>query len=998
MQRFFIVYCLFFSCLSNGQNAVNIEARDKLVEYELTPLNKINTKKSEFGAVKYGDGIVFVGEQKEDLVNLEATDVDGHPYLDLFFSKKEEGKFTKKKIFSRSTNTSYHDGPISFSADLNEAYLTRTQYHVEKNKSFVNQSKLYFMTKKGTTWGKPKKFIYDSDEYSLGHASVSKDGKYLFFSSDMPGGYGGTDLYVCEKVGDSWAKPINLGPSVNSLGNELFPFMRKDGMLFFSSDKHVGFGGLDVFSATQVEGRWVLNRNEGLGINSPADDFSIYFTDSVNGFVSSNRNGSDDIFSFVFTQKYIEFEGFVLNSKDLFDPSENIKLELKDSLGNPIATTRTDKDGYFKFSSLKTNEKYLVDIDENDSLFSNMKHYYFADKNHSIVRVSGASAGDKFVFKNLPSDPNALPDMDLDDDKILAGNLLFNDSPSLPISNTKIVAKDKYGNIIDETTTNQFGAFVFTKIPPGESILIEIVESDSLLAPGTKIYLTNNKGKTLLTTTANEKGTFSLHLLNKEKNTISEMLVEDSDISLSFMATIYNEDNVTIPNLKVFLKDENGKILSTQTTNGIGKIKFNTLMGDKNYIVEFDEKDSRLNKYKKIIIKSDDGKTTREILRDEKGFELQILKGDKSNLSEMLVEDTNIELNFKTTVYDDKNNTIPNLKVFLKDESGKLLATETTDAIGKIKFNKLFGDKSYIVEFDEQDTRLSAYKKIVIKSDDGKTTREILRTEKGFEYHILKGEKSNISELSVEDTEMLLDFRTTVFDENKKPIPNLIVYLKDENRSLIKSDTTDGSGKIKFDKLLAEKSYVIEFNEDDPRLAGIKKITLKSADGKIVKEIYRNEKGFEFQILKGEENQLTDIYINDPWLDTMNFNKNIPSANITIEEHLYYAYDDAQVDDAGKKVLDKIIKIMKDNPQITIELSSHTDSRSSDEYNMQLSKKRAQSAVAYIAENGINKKRLTAIGFGESKLKNKCGNDVNCAEEEHAVNRRTEFKVINLTK
>ena len=76
------------------------------------------------------------------------------------------------------------------------------------------------------------------------------------------------------------------------------------------------------------------------------------------------------------------------------------------------------------------------------------------------------------------------------------------------------------------------------------------------------------------------------------------------------------------------------------------------------------------------------------------------------------------------------------------------------------------------------------------------------------------------------------------------------MYLKDENRSLIKSDTTDGSGKIKFDKLLAEKSYVIEFNEDDPRLVGIKKITLKSADGKIVKEIYRNEKGFEFHILK----------------------------------------------------------------------------------------------------------------------------------------------------
>lgn len=886
MQRLFIFYFLLITLFSNGQNSVTINAKDKLVEYELTPLNKINTKKSEFAPVKYGDGIVFVGEQREDLVNLEATDVDGHPFLDLFFSKKEEGKFSKKKIFSRSTNSSFHDGPISFSSDLNEAYLTRTQYHVEKKESFVNQSKLYFMTKKGGHWGKPKKFIYDSDEYSLGHASVSKDGKYLFFSSDMPGGFGGTDIYVCERSGDSWAKPINLGPSVNSLGNELFPHIRKDGMLFFASDKHVGFGGLDIFSASQVEGKWIFNRNEGLGINSPSDDFGIYFADSVNGFVSSNRNGSDDIFSFVFTQKYIEFEGFVLNSKDLFDPSENLKLELKDSLGNPIGTTRTDKDGFFKFSSLKSNEKYLVDIDENDSLFNNMKHYYFADKNHSIVRVSGASDNSKFVFKNLPSDPNALPDMDVDDDKTLAGNLLYNDSPSLPFANSKIVAKDKNGNIIDEAVTNEFGAFVFTKIPPGESILIEIVESDTKLPPGTKVYLTNSKGKTLLTTTASNDGKFSLNLLNKDKTVISEMLVEDANLELSFLATVFNEDNVTIPNLKVFLKDE----------------------------------------------------------------------------------------------------------------TGKLIATETTDGKGKIKFNKLMGDKNYIVEFDEDDTRLNRYKKIIIKSDDGKVTREILRNEKGFEYHILKGEKTSISELLVDDTNILLDFKATVFDDNNNPLPNLTVYLKDENRKLVKTDVTDNQGKIAFNKLLSDQSYVVEFNEDDTRLSKIKKIIIKSADGKVVKEIFRNEQGFEFHILKGEENQLTDIYVNDPWLTTLDFKNKDVKQEIVIEEKLFYAYGEHSVDEAGKKVLDKVIKIMKDNPDITIELSSHTDSRSTDEYNMKLSQRRAQSAVAYIVSNGVNKKRLTALGFGETKLKNKCGNDVTCTEEEHAENRRTEFKVISKAK
>jgi hypothetical protein len=150
----------------------------------------------------------------------------------------------------------------------------------------------------------------------------------------MPGGFGGTDIYVCERVGDSWDKPKNLGDKINTSGMELFPHIRKDGLLFYSSDKFDGFGGLDIFSAEKVNGIWQMIRNEGIGINSISDDFGIYFSDTANGYFSSNRQGSDDVFSFYFERKFIDFEGYVLNSKDTSDVAVNIKIDLKDKNGN----------------------------------------------------------------------------------------------------------------------------------------------------------------------------------------------------------------------------------------------------------------------------------------------------------------------------------------------------------------------------------------------------------------------------------------------------------------------------------------------------------------------------------------------------------------------------------------------------------------------------------------------------------------------------------------
>jgi hypothetical protein len=152
-----------------------------------------------------------------------------------------------------------------------------------------------------------KKIIYNplsfnSEDYSVGHPAISADGKKLIFSSDKPGGLGGSDLYVSELIDGKWSNPVSLGTEVNTFGNEVFPFLANDSTLFFSSDGHPGYGGLDVYQTELVQGKWTTPWNLKRPINSPYDDFSIAFSKSLtDGFVSSNRQGgkgSDDIYAF----------------------------------------------------------------------------------------------------------------------------------------------------------------------------------------------------------------------------------------------------------------------------------------------------------------------------------------------------------------------------------------------------------------------------------------------------------------------------------------------------------------------------------------------------------------------------------------------------------------------------------------------------------------------------------------------------------------------------
>jgi outer membrane protein OmpA-like peptidoglycan-associated protein len=176
-------------------------------------------------------------------------------------------------------------------------------------------------------------------------------------------------------------------------------------------------------------------------------------------------------------------------------------------------------------------------------------------------------------------------------------------------------------------------------------------------------------------------------------------------------------------------------------------------------------------------------------------------------------------------------------------------------------------------------------------------------------------------------------------------------------------------------------------------MKGVTRIYIADSKGRIYKVLDKNGTGrFSFKVLDADKAAMGEFVVDDPWLQVLEM-KNKAKAELTIIENIYYASGDFKLDAAGIKILDKVASILSSNPKLIIELSSHTDSKSSDQFNLGLSKKRAQFAVDYMVAKGINKNRLKAVGYGETRLLNKCVNGVECSDEEHKINRRTEFKI-----
>jgi outer membrane protein OmpA-like peptidoglycan-associated protein len=270
-----------------------------------------NSEFDDFGATMYKDGIVFASERGKGIAFKREHSWTGRPFLDLYYVPfKNNGSdvtYGRPEKFSDDINSKYHDAMVTFDKGQETMLFTRNNYTKGKagtDDDGVMKLKIYSVSKKGKSWGDETVLPFNSDEYSCAHPTLTEDGTKLYFASDMPGGFGGMDIYVSEVEGGKYGPPTNLGPGVNTEGHEVFPFIHKSGRLYFASDGHLGLGAMDILYVDPKDGgTWSSPENPGAPINSKDNDFAISLNeDGTTGFLASNRTGGsgrDDIYSFI---------------------------------------------------------------------------------------------------------------------------------------------------------------------------------------------------------------------------------------------------------------------------------------------------------------------------------------------------------------------------------------------------------------------------------------------------------------------------------------------------------------------------------------------------------------------------------------------------------------------------------------------------------------------------------------------------------------------------
>jgi outer membrane protein OmpA-like peptidoglycan-associated protein len=746
--------------------------------FKVSALENINSSENDNAPCLLNKSIYYSTAAQSN--NLYASPTDGPVFSifkkDLAWTSDGAPLFAKAKTSAAKVNPEGNNGVASFSDSTQTLFFT----HVDKTTLMADSGAMarpgiYFSVLKNSKWSDPLPFQWNNVHYSFEHPAISANGKYLIFVSDMPGGFGKTDLYGSEWKDGSWSKPVNLGAGINTAENEVFPYQASNGVLYFSSDGRVGSGGLDIFRSVSKNNVFRYASNMGTPINSGRDDFGICFLkgDSV-GLISSNRTGGaggDDIYFFKRVRKYATMQGRIFLDKELTAAGANRPVSLYDQDGSKVDQSTTDDKGFFRFAFLNPENSYTVELDENDN--DKLRKLYLTDTEKRKI-AAAAILKNKARFKVLEPDLTKLKELEDEDPAFYIGlTLLKSNTTSTPMAGVKVNLVNAAGKVTQSTTTNTFGAFAFRHITDRDTFRIVLDNEKSLFSSKDNFVLTNLNGEKVQNSSADKAGqtVFDFNGKNANKKLIAK--VEPSKLYKNFAGILSNENHVVIQNTKVTIQNESGTIKQECKTDNKGYFAFKRLPVDENYFMSLDEDDVPLAKLaKKVII---------------------------------------------------------------------------TDLAGNI-----------ILEVD------------------------------------------------------------------------LRQMLKDR-----------------------------------------------------------------FKILPSDASSLTDIEVDDPWLQVLN-NKKADSKDetVTIRENLFYPVNEWKASPEAKVILNKVLQVMNANPALKIEISSHTDSRGSDQYNLALSVKRANAAMEYLLQNGVKASRLKAIGYGEQKPLNRCVNDVDCSDEEFSKNRRTEFKVV----
>ncbi len=330
----------------------------------------INSSQEDFGVAYFKDKIVFVSTKGSIKPVKRKWNWNELPFLDIYVGEVDSSnQIISSEKFSK-VNKKYHEGPACFNKAGDYMIFTRNNYKSKSSEGII-KLEMYYTQLVEDKWQKALPMPFNSNEYSVGHASLTAGGDTMYFASDMPGGKGGVDLYISIRNGETWGTPKNLGTDINTEGNEMFPFIHKDGFLFYSSNGNLGLGGLDIYVA-RVKANNTFSKIENIGtpVNTSYDDFAFVLNENQSsGYFSSNRvegKGDDDIYKFDLSKPFSSGKIIIGTAKDTDgNILANTEVQLFDNNGIVTGKITTTETGAYRFVA-EEDIKYKLTGDKTD--------------------------------------------------------------------------------------------------------------------------------------------------------------------------------------------------------------------------------------------------------------------------------------------------------------------------------------------------------------------------------------------------------------------------------------------------------------------------------------------------------------------------------------------------------------------------------------------------------------------------------------------------------
>lgn len=380
--------------------------REQKTRYVVVNEKSLNTEYAEYAPAYGRRGTLYFTSDRVGPLNKDVYEYTGKMYSDIYSttyrrnSKNPNEVKYEKAAAVPGINSKYNDGVSAY--DLRENMMIYTICNDKTGKGM--KCKLYSSYFDGSTWSESQLLPFCLDSFNSGQPTFSKDGT-LYFSSDMPGGFGGKDLYkvTYNRKTKKWGDPVNLGAEINTEMNEVFPFIHPNGTLYFSSDGYSGMGRLDVFFSRNTNGAWSRPVNMKAPVNSGGDDFAIVLDESTeNGYFSSNREGGrgkDDIYRFYMTPLVFNISGYV-RDKETNQPVSNSAITVYSSRDSSKTVIETDDKGFYKTTLISQSDYTL--------LASKPEDYYLDSKEESLT-TKGFEASEDFT-RDLYLEPLKIED------------------------------------------------------------------------------------------------------------------------------------------------------------------------------------------------------------------------------------------------------------------------------------------------------------------------------------------------------------------------------------------------------------------------------------------------------------------------------------------------------------------------------------------------------------------------------------------------------------